>query len=760
MNRQAASRGFLFVLAVGVSVALAGIPAHAGHDQGMDCYECHSLRGGDIWAGSFSIATSMSIGGSSYSDPLRCDFCHTDKAVEFGSAWESAHPVQLIEGDNVSVMANTASSTALDCHYCHRGNTVVGDPNPDLAPAYYGLSGNYGTDGYPDHHVDGTPDNVVNPGDPPHLGTIDNTNRVYVKSPASLANLTGATPNYELCFYCHDGSDKTTRRKNIKQDYIDQGHYFKASGDRMPCSDCHDSHASETSSRLMSPNFTTGSWTPVVYDNIDNPSDNNIRAMCIGCHDDYNPTNTGNGTPKVRDVEPSPRKHGLTGHADEDTQACTQCHNPHKTSAGGPDCFTCHTAGGAAEAKGYGYIDNLFKDVGLDADNTANKPASDPSNGYEWSQHGGFDGTGNARFKYQFPYDKPNNDCQKCHGERHKEAKKLIHPDPNDTGGEAFTPADSLQVIPVDNANNFCLACHDGDGDAADIQIGDVDPPEVNRTNWTGKGHGKDSGSYDSGNSAANLKCIACHEVHGSNHAKLLAADNTTTPPGDLQMPPQFAEKTVGSTAARDLDFRDYTDPVNANPGASGDFDNNWKSSKGLGTTGDPANQYGPDEGNKYGLCDACHRDSGSVSVDTLNKARGPGVPDVVHPGLHGMPQSARDDEPLDGRGQHRDARQRGGRPECHFLRQHGFQFLRRRRRGDRERWRPVHGVPRQPGGLLPQRGPQLFHPRQYHPQRGEELPGVPPARGHGQRFEVRVPAGGGVQLLSRIHRPGRKADV
>jgi hypothetical protein len=87
--------------------------------------------------------------------------------------------VQLINGDNVSVMANTASSTALDCHYCHRGNTVAGDPNPDLAPAYYGSGGNTGTDGYPNHHVDGTPDNVVNPGDPPHLGTIDNTNRVY-----------------------------------------------------------------------------------------------------------------------------------------------------------------------------------------------------------------------------------------------------------------------------------------------------------------------------------------------------------------------------------------------------------------------------------------------------------------------------------------------------------------------------------------------------------------------------------------------------
>jgi hypothetical protein len=432
--------------------------------------------------------------------------------------------------------------------------------------------------------------------------------------------------------------------------------------------------------------------------------------MCTGCHDDTDAASP-NGTPTIRGVESSVAPATVTDHityTGGTTAACTQCHNPHNPPAGGPDCFTCHTAGGAAGST-YDYIDALFKDVGLDADNTANKPASDPSNGYEWSQHGGFDGTGNARFRYQSPYDKPNNDCQKCHGERHKNANRLINPDTGDTLGEAFTPVDSLQATTVTNANNFCLTCHDGDGAAADIRIGGVDPPEVNRTNWTGIGHGKESGSYASGNDRANLKCIACHEVHGSNHAKLLAADNTTTPPGDrvlgLEMPLQFAEKTVGSTQARDLDFRDYTDPAVAGAG----FDNNWKSSKGFGTAGDPGNQYEPVRGRSddgavrrlppgrperepdAGQGAHAHGDCGTG---------GPGVPDVVRPGLRGMPQPARggDRQHLHDRGQRRVPSGHGerGGPKRQFHGPFRLELLRRhyRCRG-KQRGGPVHGVPR-----------------------------------------------------------------
>jgi predicted CXXCH cytochrome family protein len=340
------------------------------------------------------------------------------------------------------------------------------------------------------------------------------------------------------------------------------------------------------------------------------------RAICLSCHDGLAPASS---SVTVRNVTPLSRPSTVAEHQLSDTTPCKNCHDPHNPPAGGPDCLTCHTAGGSAGST-YDYIDALFKGVG--SDNAATKPSPEPANGYEWSQHGGFDGSDRPRFVYRSPWDKPNNDCQKCHGERHKNADRLIHPDPNDTGADAFDPAGvvSLQATAVANANNFCLACHDGDG--ADRQLGDpgVDPPVVDRTNWTGIGHGKESGSYASGNSAANLRCVACHEVHASNHAKLLAADNNTTPGLDLRMPSQFAEKTVGSTQARDLDFRDYTDPARAGAG----FDNNWKSSKGFGTTGDPAGQYGVGSGEPSkittGLCDACHRDDPSVN-QTLNKA-------------------------------------------------------------------------------------------------------------------------------------------
>jgi predicted CxxxxCH...CXXCH cytochrome family protein len=115
------------------------------------------------------------------------------------------------------------------------------------------------------------------------------------------------------------------------------------------------------------------------------------------------------------------------------------------------------------------------------------------------------------------------------------------------------------------------------------------------------------SGAYSvSLNNPAYLKCTDCHEVHGSNHAKLLPAKKNEGT-ANFTIPSNFPEKTFrsgGSTLlARDIDFTDYSSPA---------------SGKGFGTTGDPGDQHAP-SGATTGLCDACHRYAGRANRGTDN---------------------------------------------------------------------------------------------------------------------------------------------
>jgi hypothetical protein len=468
--------------------------------------------------------------------------------------------------------------------------------------------------------LSGPPDGQVNPGDPPHLGTweagqTDNlVTRTYTKLPASTANVLSY---YELCLTCHNNSGRTTGTDNVAQDYIDKGHYFKTTGggitagDRIPCSDCHASHSSPTNARLFEPDNTTFVGTRptgLSFADPSAPTNAEYRAVCIFCHNDYNAGNTGDGTPTVRGVEPVPRKFGISGHAPTDTQSCKQCHGPHNTSAaGGPDCLTCHTTGGIAGVT-YDYIDALFKGVGF-VDNGA-KPAD--ALPLSWSQHGGFTGSA-ANFLYTSPYNtKALNDCFKCHGDRHANANQLIDADTGGGDSYVYDPAVGMQdntASGIVNANAFCLTCHDGNGAATDVQIGNQVPPNV-AANWTTSGHGRPqaSGAYPtSGNNPAYLKCTACHEMHGSNHgsnhAQLLPAKKDAG--GNFTIPAAMPEKTFrsgGSTLlARDIDFTDYSNPV---------------SGKGFGTAGDPGDQKAP-AGAQTGLCDACHRFAGRANGGT-----------------------------------------------------------------------------------------------------------------------------------------------
>ncbi len=561
----------IFITFVGVTLLRSPDRAYAAHDLTQMCGTCHSIKGGNVWAGSRSIWSGKAIGMTSYSRPITCDFCHTSYGQLFTSSSESHHPVQVISGN--TMVSDYDYGTTIMCANCHGGDTYnpgTGNLSPDVAPSHYNdTTGNTATDGYPNHDV-ASPDNQVNPGDPPHLV-------------AAYNNIPSSTPltDYALCFTCHDGSTNTSRQVDVKTAYSKGGHYYKYgtptggnNGDAMPCGDCHSPHASTGNARLyVSPRGTTG----LTYLDPANPTGPEIRAICTDCHDDYGtPTN---GTPLVRGVEPPARPTNVSDHADTSTRACTDCHNPHNPPAGGPDCLTCHTPGGGAGT--YDYIDTLFKGVGPDGDT---KPAV-------WSQHGGFTGS-SANFVYQSPYDKANNDCQKCHGERHTLTDPLIDPDPNDT--YVFTYDANLTDI-----NDFCLSCHDGGATAptssTDVQIGGQTPPDVSQ-NWTTGGHGN-TGTYtnDSGYAGAALRCIDCHVVHGSDMLKLL-------PYTQVQSTPEtHAPTTVGNVQTNNIDYTDYSNP---------------SSGLGFGTAGDQKAAGGT----TIGFCDACHRDSATTD-DTLNKA-------------------------------------------------------------------------------------------------------------------------------------------
>jgi hypothetical protein len=113
--------------------------------MGHDCYYCHSLKGGDVWDNTFSIAKSSSIGGTGDQGPVNCDFCHSDYAAKFNDnpgPVTSGHPVKTINGDITEVMFTPLypAGVELDCHNCHRGDTeAAGGKSPDLAPKWYGM---------------------------------------------------------------------------------------------------------------------------------------------------------------------------------------------------------------------------------------------------------------------------------------------------------------------------------------------------------------------------------------------------------------------------------------------------------------------------------------------------------------------------------------------------------------------------------------------------------------------------------------------
>ncbi len=164
-------RPVCFIPVLLVFFALLGWPSagFAAHDLAQDCYNCHNLQSGQVWAGSYAIWSGKAIGMPSYANPITCDVCHTDYGDRFKVTSESHHPLAVISADTMS--SDYDNGVVIRCRDCHNADSVPLTPNlnPDLAPLHYNdLSGNGATDGYPNHDVL-APNNQVNLGDPPHL---------------------------------------------------------------------------------------------------------------------------------------------------------------------------------------------------------------------------------------------------------------------------------------------------------------------------------------------------------------------------------------------------------------------------------------------------------------------------------------------------------------------------------------------------------------------------------------------------------------
>jgi hypothetical protein len=346
----------LFLAAL-LLLSLFPSPSPAGHEMGNQCYTCHNIRSGQVWQGSYSVYSGTPIGMSPYSRPITCDVCHTDYAPKFNNTQVSNHPVRIIGGtgtaaDNTGGKLAGTAPAFMDCRDCHYGNATVLSPDlsPDVAPSSYflGVSGNTGTDGYPNHDntiagyilvaASWDNQNVVTGGTAPHLGLA------YTKVPSAVPQTA-----YALCFSCHDGSaGKTNRRANVLDNYVvGAGHYYKsgaptggAVNDKMPCSDCHYSHGSGNSRLFRSPKGTTGGL--LNFSNEQSPTGPEVRAMCNECHADYGvPGSFTGATPFVRGIRPLVRPNTVAEHAAANTTSCVTsgCHNAHDAPA---QCNLCH----------------------------------------------------------------------------------------------------------------------------------------------------------------------------------------------------------------------------------------------------------------------------------------------------------------------------------------------------------------------------------------------------------------------------------
>jgi predicted CXXCH cytochrome family protein len=526
-------------------------PAVADHSLGRNCYFCHKLSSTTVWGGTKAIDTSRAIGQPDYTYSLYCDFCHTGIAEEFvgpsGAAGNATnHPVYIISGTGYDIhgkdtgdgsytlqSAGSYGDVKLRCKDCHGGDTAngpLGDLIPDLAPEHYtDTSGNTATDGYPDHDLTALAfDDALsafspvwdgsNSGDDPHAAL----NYQHRAATSAL----DAEAAYALCFSCHDGSTATSHGVDVKSAYtVGSGHFFKATGDRIGCVDCHDSHGSPSIKLYNRPGVITT---------------DDGRAICLDCHGTTKTfTDTSEGTSVTSFAvlaAPTPGSGGLgenvDAHLGAGSEPCTGCHDPHNPRSARDDCYACHSQSGSLVAGlGGGAI------------------IVDGSSGDSFGWPLGTDGRHDISFSAGAA---GSADCLDCHAITYGQhadgdtANDLKYNGPN---GADWPITGSITETGVDFASSieFCLGCHRGGASYWGSAPPTVDTFIDFGLDGTGAPPNADgeTNNYGHGDDTAG-------DYSGQNPVFYDTADTpaSANPPSGYTGVPMFAHFTLGNTGA------------------------------------------------------------------------------------------------------------------------------------------------------------------------------------------------------------------
>ncbi len=508
--------------------------AYADHSLANPCYTCHNLKSSGIIVGSRSISSSRTYLTSAPNNyvaggPFDCSFCHvslSDIPELFNYPGtlptdESSHPVDVIndEDDNVNELV------CADCHLLETSGTGAGH---DVAPL--GLQSKDGSDGYPNHKWIDVGFTLYSGVDYPN----DASNRTHLVAPYGKKVYTGSDLNRSvnwggtldnttlLCFVCHSATNLATgvtltgnwaaASYSIEAEYnkvddqgVTAGHVIRtaggtlAVGDKMPCYNCHDSHAATGAGsnkkliRNTTNPYSSSSFSVTGYDYT------NTQIICAGCHDTgVSATTTGTTVEGLTPVDPydfdvanSKTIHinnGVLATLANSTVGClnvvgskchSNAHNP-KAIADSDDqpCFPCH--GGVVN-------DSAMDPWGRGGDFGANNTKTTTVDATITSAHNiDFDATNHGA-------DNPlgtRGSCTVCHTVEKRlmadgTTLKLWHGDGdprNDFRDVSPTTVDELDAAPVlindtegyryDPPWLLCIDCHDNETDTTEDYYG------------------------------------------------------------------------------------------------------------------------------------------------------------------------------------------------------------------------------------------------------------------------------------------------
>lgn len=557
-------------------IIYTGDLAYADHSLGNTCYTCHTLRSSGIIVGSRSISNTETFLGSGWPTPLAgpdgttdyveggpfdCSFCHLavdDIPDMFASGAaaasgpgspteESAHPVDVVvDQDNPAV--------EIACADCHGYQTNVG--YNDISPL--GLQAKDDTDGYPNHRsiTDGYYLYAGVGGGASTDYPNDASNRSHLPVPYGYEQSEGGNPisdsnrfvdwsaaldrNNMLCFVCHDdgatdsydytlsgeiGSSQVETDYNEPGDQgITAGHVIRlngangsgiTAGDKMPCFNCHDSHAVSDPGGNMK--FIRNAATPNPYgtstfsvDGYTGVAPNDDRIICAGCHDtglsasvaDINGIVKGvsavdpfNGTAKAyHGIENTPIATSPTNCLSSFGGCHKSIHNP-SVSGGGTDTSPCWGCHGKTDSEVAGDIpkvkngeDGLWGrggDFGLNTtDNFTAATGYISAHNVDFDEtSGGYDGSIGG---------KNRGSCTVCHtiNERANEVNYHGDGDPRndfrdidttDNGNELPTSVEPVFISDATHEGYYydppwlmCLECHDDEGETTEEYYGVV----------------------------------------------------------------------------------------------------------------------------------------------------------------------------------------------------------------------------------------------------------------------------------------------